>query len=356
MTYPYTFGSFLLHNPSAGYLLTGKELNLPIVKPHTAPIARREGMKKSGEQVDSRTVTATVKVVGISRLDLISKIDALQQALSLRGQALCLHEDGRFYKNVDAIGAPVKFQAGHGIVQCEIAIAFTAYDPFAYAVTNNSYDTGSVALTLSGSSWAFSTISLSDSGTVYSLPFIRIYNRSSTGSTTLSAGLTSGTSYTSISVNATTFSASVGDQLTLTDGGSNTQTLTVATAFSAGATTISVNSFTAATSYASGDSVTKITQWTNLAIAQMPDSLALSCNSSVGAALPALNGDYVDIQCDPSVFNGYTIQTNSNGQLIEPLGLFPVIEPGTTTFTISIQCASAVTAEAVFTWTSRYMS
>src|SRR5579884_2836967 len=132
MTYPYTFGSFLLHNPSSGYLLTGKELNLPTVKPHTATIARREGVKKSGEQVDARTATATVKVVGVSRLDCISKIDALQQALSLRGQALCLHEDGRFYKNVDAISAPVKFQAGYGIVQCEIAIAFTAYDPFAY--------------------------------------------------------------------------------------------------------------------------------------------------------------------------------------------------------------------------------
>jgi hypothetical protein len=357
MTAPvYTFGNFQLNNSSngLGYFLVAKQLPLPVVKPVTFNIARRDGLKKSGEAVEARTITVKLVVVGTSRIDLISRIDALQAALSLRSQQLCIHEDGRFYQSADAISGTLDFAAGKGIVHCEVICAFTAYDPYAYASTASSYDTGVLALSASGGPWVFPQINIAGGGTVYSLPFIRIANKTSSGSTTLSATLTSGTLYTAISVVATTFSASLGDQVTITHG-VTVQTLVIAAGFAIGATSITVSGFTASANYAIGDVAAKVTQWTSLTIAQTNDNQTLTASSSPAAPLPNLNGQYVDIQCDSASANA-GIQANSSGVYIEPLGLFPVLEPVTTSITITLVSASAVSAEATITWVPRYAS
>jgi len=352
----YTLGSFVLSGNSLGlgYFFISKPLDMPTVSPITFNIARRDGLKKSGETVGSREINVVIKVVGSSRSDLISRLDSLQQALSLRGQSLMIHEDAtaRYYQNVDCVSATAPLGPGN-IVSCPVAIKFVAYDPYAYASTSSSYDTGTVALTLASSLWNFTAINITGGGTYYSYPLLHIINKTSTGSTTLTTARNSGTPYTTLPVNATSFSASIGDVLQLNNG-STTQNVTVATAFSVGATTITVTSFTANATYAIGATVLKVTQWNSIQISQVQDSQTLSANSTASVPLPNVNGDYVDVTCDPAT--GMSIITNSSGKLSDPVGLFPVMEPGTTTFNIGISCASAVSAECIISWTPRYMS
>lgn len=280
----YTFGGYALNSnaPSggslAGLFFESKNFDTPIIKPITFPIARRDGLKKSGEVVDARTLDIEIQVVGTSRTDLIARLDALQQALSLRSQQLMIHEDtsARYYKNVDCISAVAPLGKG-SIIACPVKIKFIAYDPYAYNGTSSSYDTGTVALTLSGGLYNFPAINITGGGTIYSYPLIHIINKSG------SAG-----------------------------------------------------------------------QWNSIQISQTQDSQTLTANSTASVPLPLNNGDYVDIQCDPSV--GMSIITNNSGKLSDPVGLFPVVEPGTTTFNIGISCGSAVSAEAIISWTPRYLS
>lgn len=353
----YIFGSLIINANSAGlgYFVTAKETSLPVVKPTTSAIPRLAGMKKSGEMIDARTINVTIKVVGSSRADLVSRLDTLQQGLAVRSAQLCIHDDSRYFQSVDALSAPTKFQAGNGIVQCDVQCVFTAYDPFAYSASPSTSSVALTVLTLINGLWNFPAIPITGGGTIYSYPFIRITNDTGTGSTTLSAGLTSGSNYTSISVNATVFGASAGDTLILTHGGTS-QTVTIATQFGSGTTTISVNSFMASTNYVSGDTVQKNTQWTSITVTQTTDNLAISAVSTTAVLLPVNNGDYVDVQCDPSAVNGWSIQTNNTGKFSDPIGLFPVMEPTLTTFNIAIASGSQVAADVSFNWTPRYLS
>lgn len=352
----YTIGSFVLNGNSLGlgYFFISKPLDMPTVNPVTFSVARRDGLKKSGESVGARDINVIIKVVGSSRTDLISRLDSLQQALALRGQSLMIHEDSsaRYHQNCDCISATAALDPGH-IVSCAVSILFRAYDPYAYAGTSSMYDSGVVTLTLASSLWNFAAINITGGGTIYGYPLLHIINKTSTGSTTLTTARNSGTGYTTLPVAATSFSASVGDVLQLNNG-TTTQNVTVGTGFSVGATTITVTSFTANATYAIGATVTKITQWNSIQISQTQDSQTLSTNSTPSVPLPNVNGDYCDIQTDPAV--GMSIITNNSGKLSDPIGLFPTVEPGTTTFNIGISCSSAISAECVISWIPRYLS
>lgn len=353
----YYFGSYQLNNASngVGTIVLSKSLDLPVVEPVSYPIARRDGFHKSGEQVKPRDIPIELMVVGSSRSDLLARLDALQQALSQRSQQLIIHDSGtRSFQSVDCVSGPLSLAPGN-VVYATCKALFRCYDPYEYSTTLSTYDTGTVVLTSANSLWNFPAINVTGGGTYYSYPLLHIINKSSTGSTTLSAGLTSGNNYTSISVAATTFSAQIGDKITITHG-TTVQTLNVTAAFSVGATSIAVTSFTASASYISGDACAKVSQWTSISITQVQDSQTLTANSSTVVPLPNQSADYVDIQCDPAPVQGWTIQTNSSGKFSDPLGIFPVIETGTTTFTIAIACASAVSAEAILSWKARWLS
>lgn len=353
----YLFGAFQINANSGGYgyFIESKTLHAPTMSPAVFPIARRDGGKRSGERVNPRQIDLDIKVIGSSRTDLLSRLDSLQQALSLRSQSLLIHDSGtRYYQSVDCFSAETKLGPGN-VVACLVACKFLAADPYAYATTSSSYDTGTVALTLSSSLWNFPSISITGGGTYYSYPLLHIINKTSTGNTTLTSARNSGTSYTTIAVAATSFSGSTGDQITITHSGT-TQTLTASSGWSVGATTINVNSFTASANYVSGDVAAKVTQWTSISVAQTNDSQTISANSTSATPLPSANGDYVDFQCDPAQTAGMTIQTNGSGKYSDPNGVFPVVEPGLTTFNISIACASAVSAECIVSWVSRYVS
>lgn len=353
----YFFGSAQINANSGGYgyFIESKPLSSPTFSPVLFPVARLGAMKKSGETTNPREIAMDIKVIGTSRTDLLSRLDSLQQTLSQRSQPLTIHDTGtRYYQSVDCTSAETVLGKGN-IVACLVQTKFLASDPYAYASTLSTYDTGTVALTLASSLWNFASINVTGGGTYYSFPLFHITNKTSTGNTTLTAGLTSGNSYTSISVSATPFSASTGDQITITHGGT-TQTLTLSAPCALAATSISVNSFTASANYVSSDAVAKVTQWTSLSISQLQDSQTFSINSSSSVLLPKLNNDYIDIQCDPATVQGWSAQTNGSGLFSDPQGIFPVVEPDTTTFNISIACASAVSADCLISWRSRYLS
>src|SRR2546427_313657 len=90
-------------------------------------------------------------------------------------------------------------------VVANVARKFRAYDPILYAATSSSYDTGTVALTSASGTWNFPAISVTGGGTSDAFPLIRLTNKTSTGSSTLTTACNSGTAYTTLSVVATTF-------------------------------------------------------------------------------------------------------------------------------------------------------
>ncbi len=353
----YYFGSTQINASSGGYgyFIQSKPLNSPSFSPVLFPIARLGAMKKSGETTNPHEIALDIKVIGSSRSDLLSRLDTLQQALSLRSQTLLIHDGGaRQYQSVDCVSAEAvlgKGKISSTIVQCK----FLATDPYAYATSSSSHDTGTVALTLASSLWNFATIDIVGGGNVYSYPLFHIINKTSTGSTTLTTARNSGSTYTTLPVNATSFSASVGDTLRLSNG-STTQDVTVHTAFSSSATTLTVDSFVANATYGIGATVAKVTQWTSISIAQTEDAQTISANSTTDVPLPNLNNEYVDVQCDPAIANGMSIQSNASGENSDFAGVPPIIEPGTTTFNIAIACASAVSAQCIISWNARYLS
>jgi hypothetical protein len=312
-------------------------------------------MKKSGETTSPREIMMDIKVVGSSRSDLIARLRTLQQGLLPRSQTLLVDDTNTCqYQSVDCVSAETTLGKGN-LIACVVQCKFLATDPFAYAVSSSSYDTGTVALTLANSLWNFAAINVAGGGNYYSFPLFHIINKTSTGSTTLTTARNSGTAYTTLPVSATSFSASIGDTLQLSSGG-NSQNVIVATAFSVGATTLTVNSFVANATYGIGAAVTKVTQWNAISISQIQDSFTLTANSTSTVPLPNLNGDYVDVLCDPAVVNGMSIQTNSSGKNSDFSGIPPVLEYSTTTFNIAISCASAVSAQCIISWNARHIS
>src|SRR2546429_1920093 len=282
----YYFGSFQLDSVSGGLgiIFKSKDISAPTVTPVTANVARRFGVVKSGEVVSARDIDVALKIIASSRTDLIARLDALKKALRLRGQSLVIFEDGRYFSPVDCLAAEGKLVGGADVLAANFVCKFRAYDPIMYAATSSSYDTGTVALTSASGTWNFPAISVTGGGTSDAYPLIRLTNKTSTGASTLTTACNSGTAYTTLPVVATTFSGAIGDQLLLSSGG-NTQLVTVATAFSAAATTITVTSFTANATYPIGASVTKATQWDAISVTQTTDAQTISAYSTTTVPL-----------------------------------------------------------------------
>lgn len=348
------FGAYSLDTFSGGVgnILRSKDVSSPVITPIVSNVARVYGAVKNGETVAPRDVAVTIKIIATDRTDLMARLDALKKALWLRGQALVIFEDGRALQNTDCLSAVATLAGAANIAACVVAISFRSYDPLAYAASSSSYDTGTVALTLTSGVWNFPSISIAGGGTASSFPLIHLVNKTSSGSTTLTAARNSGTGYTTLAVNATTFSGVIGDDIVLSNG-SNTQSVNVAANFSVGATTITVTSFTANATYGIGASAAKDTQWSAITVSQVQDSQTLTTYSTTGVPLPKLLNDFIDIQADPTT--GFSMITNGSGKKHDPVGVFPAIEPDSTTFNIAITSNSAISADAIFSWSARYL-
>jgi len=173
----YTYGTFQL-NDGVNYFVTDKKLGLPEVQESVFKVARYPGVKTTGTIINERRATVTVVVVGSSRTDLESKVDALLLALNQRQQQLAIHMlDGR-YLVCDAISAPVTYRSTR-LLAVTIQITFLAVDPYLYAANASSYDSGSIAYTLvSGSNYTSGNLVVASSGTEYAYPTIALTNNS----------------------------------------------------------------------------------------------------------------------------------------------------------------------------------
>lgn len=93
--------------------------------------------------------------------------------------------------------------------------------------------------------------------------------------------------------------------------------------------------------------------WTQVQIIQNTDSRTLTITSN----LPTATNDYLDIYCDPNNIpsGGYSVQKNgTTGCAFN--GIFPVLEPTTTSWTIQVTTGGSTPAgSAQWSWQARWM-
>jgi hypothetical protein len=380
--FTYAYGSFAInaHSGGLGYFLIAKDLDFVEFQPQLSPLALYDGYTITGYQVRQRQIQVDLIVVGISRVDCIARKDALEAALALRDQQLIIHEDGRYWV-ANAISGKAKFAAGQGIVQCKIPVVFVCANPYAQAVSQATpYDSGPIAYTSQYPTGTYTSpiFSVAGGGTAYSWPHLHLTHSLAApgGTTTLSVGITAGYTYTSLSV-VSAPAIRAGQKLLLYYSyGSplnvQAQKVTASAAVTAGATTIPVNSFVAAYSLSTITTFVSIsTAWSVVAISQLTDnyqSQSASQNDqtyTLGPAgnggailLPQLQNDTLDLYCDPATGTGWTVAGTSSGFAFsyQPVGAFPPLQAGATSWQISITSDYQPTADFSVIWTPRYMS
>ena len=354
-----SYASFNL-NDGINYFVTKKNYDFPSLQPATFKIGRLEGMKKTGENINERKIQLEMRILGVSRVDLENKIDALQQALFTRNAALVMHSNDSRYFVCDCTNFTCSLAQGN-VISTTAKVEFTAFVPFAYANATSLYDTGVVPFTtISGVVLGYTTYTSSYSfaggGNVYSRPNIRIiYDVPSCTATMTGATLTLGQIYSSISCTATTADLYAGDDLILTLTGHTPQQIVVTTFTPAGSTTIPVGGFSALSAYTTATTIVRSAIWQSVQVTQTTDTQTIALTGQ----LPAVFGDYMDINCDPTQPTGYLAIINSGvGNLPLPTfnGVFPVQEPYTTVWTVAILSNSTPQVEVEFTWVPRWIS
>lgn len=384
-SFTYAYGSFAInaHSGGLGYFLVAKDLDFPEFKPQISPLALYDGYTITGYQVGQRQIQCDLYIVGTSRTDCIARKDALEAALALRDQPLVLHEDGRYWI-ANAISGKAKFAAGGGIVQCKIPVVFVCANPYAIAAqAATPFDTGAVAYTFQNPTGTYQSqiFSVAGGGTAYSWPHLRLTHSLADpgGNTTLTSGLSAGSTYTSLSV-ASAPAITAGQKILLlyvsTPGGTGSTTygqkVTVSNNVSAGAHTIPVNSFVANSTFPTSSTTVRIsTAWNVASVQQLTDNYQLQATSSSDQAyvlspagngstllLPQQQGDYLDIYCDPAGSPGWVISGTamSTTFAFQPLGAFPPLQPLSTQWQIIISSDYQPTVDVTVNWTPRYMS
>lgn len=353
---PLLYGSFNL-NDGINYFVRRKMIDMASVNPSMFKIGRLEGMKKVGENVNDKQFQVEVVILGVSRADLESKVDALHQALWLRNQKLSVRtNDDRFYY-ADCIGCKADLQQGQ-ILTTTATCLFNAYIPYAQSSSAQTLDTSTVQMVAQGTPGLGSGIftytqSITGGGTVYSRPTIRIYQRTPAATGTYNGPqMNIGQIYTSLAVAATTQGLNQYDNLILSQSG-HTQIIQVAGFTPAGSTTIQTGGFAANYTYSNNATWTRDLTWQTLQINQTLDQQAIQIVNQ----MPTITGDYLEINCDPTnAATGFTAQKNSSGVLATINGVFPVQQPVSTAWTITIVANSVPFIEAVWTWTPRWLS
>jgi len=274
MAIAYTYGGFNF-NDNVNFYVVEKPYDIVSFKQSLFKIARLEGMKKTGEVVNERSISVKVKVVAATRIALEQALENLYAALALRQQQLIIYATDQRYFIADCTDVQATL-SGNLPISAVVTIKFTAQQPWAFAPTQSTYTTGSLTLTGSASSWTWSTTpSFTGGGSIYARPQIRIQQ--------------------------------------------------------------------------TGTAVA----WTSLSLSQSNDGQTITITTS----LPSANGDYIDIFGDPTLpGSGFTVQKNSSNTPIAFTGLFPVVEPVSTMWFISIAAATAPQITTTWTWTPRWMA
>lgn len=358
------FGSFDLDANSDGYFVQARQLGTVQVMQSLTPLARFEGVKKSGQYIGARKIKLQVKVVGISRANLISLLDAMYIALNMPQQNLVLGTDGRYFI-ADAVYSPADVGVGQ-ILAVTVPIDFVCQQPYAFAANGSGpFDTGAFLLTKSASAYTMPVLSVIGGGTVFSRPQIKVYNQRPQLTSNLTSGLTNGNVYTSIAVSAINQTLYVGDTIQLSwqsvGGTVFIQNIVVAAQATIGATSISVNSFTANNSYPNGTLNPNRTNiwlqlgWNAVTIQQQIDNQYWSQSAPSNSYLANLTGSYLTFTGDP-VVGMSVIDSNNPGTLLNFAGSPVTLNPVSTPFLITISAPSVPQAQVTLCWTARWLS
>lgn len=351
---PVLYNSFNM-NDGINYVTLSKSVGFPAINPSTFKIGRLEGMKKVGENINERKISLSVRVIGISRVDLENKIDAMQAALWERGGTLTLHANDDRYFICDCVDFNYNYGVGK-IISVTVQINFIAYTPFAFAGSISTFDSGTFIMPVNGANLGstsyVSSFSISGGGNVYARPLILITNQQAPFSTALTSALTTGVNYTSINVTATTQPLYQGDDLILQAADSTTQSVVVSDNIDIGATVIPTGGFLPNVAFAIGSTVTRDQGIDTIQINQTTDQQVLQINTP----LPTNQGDYLSINCDPLQVNGYAAILNGGSAISAIAGSFPVLEPGVTGFTFTVISRSVPQLQIVWSWISRWLS
>ncbi len=348
----YTFGGFIIHN-GMDVFLQQKTFDFPERKQTYFHIARNDGDKKTGEIINAKPIPVSLRITGFNRPDVEMKWDAMQQALSYEQQNLKLHAlDGRFWV-ADAIRAPMTLAPGKLQSTPPIAITFVAQNPYAYAAASQAFTDSGVASLVSGSLWQRTGINLWRQGTSTAYPQIVITNNTQSNNTTLTTGLTNGTPTSSLTVAAIPNNALSGDTYMISDGAGHTQNVTLAANASAGATTLSVTSFTPNFSYPGSGATTvqRVTTITAITINDATDGRAVTFNGITLTNAPQA----LTVITDPTAANGMT-GTIAGGNPLNFSGIWPLMGQSQTSWTIQATCLSQPTIQTAWTWTPRLLA
>ena len=359
MTTTYMYGSQVIHD-GVHYFLTAKNLDFPEYKQTAFQIARLEGVKKTGERIDQRTIQATIKVLGTSRADLEARLDTLFQGLSARQQNLTLHAEDARYFIADAISGKAQFSAGR-ILAVDVPVSFVCQQPFAYAASPTSSSASGTAAAVTGTpnTWRL-VVNPTGAGNIYARPLVSVGNTTAANATTLTGGgLTSGTPYTSIAIAALPFAATAGQTFVLYDSPGQFQRVVLSANAALGATSLSVVSFTANGTYPAGDFCGLDVYLQSVTIAADPNGTVLTVPSlaTFAAGLPSLGpGGALVAQCDPLQANGLTAMLLGTNTPLGFTGAFPALEPGANAFTITVVCTNQPSLSFTVSWTPRWLS
>lgn len=189
---PVFYGSFNL-NDNVNYFVLEKPLSIVSIKESLLKIARVDGMKKTGSVVNERHLTLKVRVVGSSRANLESLLDALYGALIVPQQHLQMHAVDNRYYICDCIGAQATLVPGK-VVACDVALVFLAQLPYAYAPSASSYTTTITSWSLSGGVYT-ATFNVTGGGNVYSWPTFTLTSQNSVSWTGMSLTQTTDNQY-----------------------------------------------------------------------------------------------------------------------------------------------------------------
>lgn len=346
----YTYGDFCF-NDGVNYFVLNKTLEPVDINETLFKIARRDGMKKTGEVRNERTVPVTIGVYGASRADLELKLDALTAAFNIRQQPLAIHSSDARYAIADCVSLKIPLRQG-SIQYTTVTARFMAQQPDFVAAFPSTYTLANLLLGAGAAgTWLTGTVSFPGGGNDASFPTLTIQNLTvAIGTTTLTSALVNGNPYTTLAITATGAHLIVGDVLQLTNG-ANTQQVTVAAPAASGATSVTVTSFNANFSYPiTTTTVIKLHTVTAVSVTQATDGQTITVSS-----LTMGYGDTITIVCDPTVAPGFTASVNGGAPLAFS-GVFPVQEPGATLWMVTISCPSPVVATLVWTWTPRFLS
>ncbi len=351
----YSYGGFPLHD-GVHYFLLEKTFDLVPLKQTTFKLARFEGVKVTGVQTDARTLQVLVYVLGTSRTDLEARLDALFAAMALRQQQLTLHAlDGR-YAVADCISARAPLRRGT-VLSAVATLQFLCQQPYLYAPSASTFSSASAALPNTGpSTWQTAALAVPSSGTVFARPTVVLTNTTSMAAAVhLTSALVSGTAYTTLAVEALPAARPSGWTFVLDDTAGHIQRVVLSAAAAAGATSLSVTSFSANWSYpATTTQVYDDTYITAVTLTSNPDGTSLTA-SGLGTLFGT--GTALTLHGDPTSASGYTVVSSAAPTANQPFaGLFPLIEPSSTTLQVTATCTNQPSLALSATWTPRWLA